>query len=334
MDFTREPIIESIITAKDGHRIVVRSSKNVGHEEYFVDALEVISFGHSVFFRSSERPRPFLVPATDYEVLEVREARVALKAPSIAGTVRIGPPKELVKDFPKEPQREFSKEPFKEPSPRDHQSREQQSTRLMKEQPLSRDTTVVEESSSVEEDVSVPPSFGALETTSEEDTGTLKQEQLQDKKKERRGRLRRRRGGREDQVVSSSGEGETKTLEAGNDVDASEKSAPMAINTLLPPPTTLIRDDIERLRKNETFKGAFYLKEDQALEKATQEKEDNDDDAPVIPERLTVEEDEPGEEIPHDSYKATPAKEVTREFREPFWIPPRPESISTPPESK
>ena len=49
MDFTREPIIETVITPKEGCKIVVRSSKSNGQEEHFVDAVEVVSFGHSFF---------------------------------------------------------------------------------------------------------------------------------------------------------------------------------------------------------------------------------------------------------------------------------------------
>lgn len=79
MDFTREPVIETVITPREGCKLVVRSSKSAGQEEYFVDALEVVSFGSALFYRSLERPKAFLVPTTDYEVLEVREARMVLK---------------------------------------------------------------------------------------------------------------------------------------------------------------------------------------------------------------------------------------------------------------
>ncbi len=79
MDFTREPIIETIITPKEGYKLVIRSSKGVGQEEYFVDAVEVVAFGRAFFFRSLEKPKAFLVPISDYEVLEVREARMVLK---------------------------------------------------------------------------------------------------------------------------------------------------------------------------------------------------------------------------------------------------------------
>ncbi len=90
MNYTREPIIETIITPKDGCKLTVRSSKSDGQEEFTVDAVEVVSFGQALFFRSQERPRPFLVPVGDYEVLEVKETRVVLKNASFERTIKIG----------------------------------------------------------------------------------------------------------------------------------------------------------------------------------------------------------------------------------------------------
>lgn len=90
MDFTREPIIETIITPREGYRLVIRSSKNIGQEEHFVDAIEVVSFGKAFFFRSLEKPKPFLVPVSDYEILEMREPRMVLKMQPSEGSVKIG----------------------------------------------------------------------------------------------------------------------------------------------------------------------------------------------------------------------------------------------------
>lgn len=94
MNFTREPIIETIITPKDGYKLVVRSSKSSGGEEYAVDAVEVVSFGNALFFRSQERPRPFLVPVTDFEIVEAKETRVVLKNASFERSIKIGGGKE------------------------------------------------------------------------------------------------------------------------------------------------------------------------------------------------------------------------------------------------
>lgn len=80
MHFTREPIIETVISPKEGCKLLIRSSRGPqGMEEYYVDALEVVSFGRGFFFRSLERPKSFLLPVSDYEVLEVKEPRLALK---------------------------------------------------------------------------------------------------------------------------------------------------------------------------------------------------------------------------------------------------------------
>lgn len=90
MNFTRDPIIETIITPRDGCRLLVRSSKPGTGEEFTVDAVEVVSFGQALFFRSLERPRPFLVPVGDYEVLEAKESRVVLKNAQFERTIKIG----------------------------------------------------------------------------------------------------------------------------------------------------------------------------------------------------------------------------------------------------
>lgn len=81
MEFTREPVVETIISPKEGYKLVIRNSKGPGHEEHFVDAIEIISFGSALFFRSLEKPKAFVLPVSDYEVLEVREAKMIFKHP-------------------------------------------------------------------------------------------------------------------------------------------------------------------------------------------------------------------------------------------------------------
>lgn len=93
MNFTREPVIETIITPREGCKLVVRNSKGVG-EDYFVDAVEVVSFGNSFFFRSTEKPKSFLVPVTEYEIIELRETRMVLKTIGIEKSIKIGGGKE------------------------------------------------------------------------------------------------------------------------------------------------------------------------------------------------------------------------------------------------
>jgi hypothetical protein len=96
MNYTREPIIETIISAKEGSRLVVRNSKR-SSEEYFVDALEIVSFGSAVFYRSTERPKSFLLPITDYEVIELKETKMVLKSASPEQAIKIGGGKEETK---------------------------------------------------------------------------------------------------------------------------------------------------------------------------------------------------------------------------------------------
>ena len=90
MHFTREPTIETIISPREeGYKLLVRNTKGEKAEEYYVDAVEVVSFGRAFFFRSLEKPKAFLVPTGDYEILEVREARIALKNVSHERSIKI-----------------------------------------------------------------------------------------------------------------------------------------------------------------------------------------------------------------------------------------------------
>ena len=95
MNFTRDPIIETVITPREGCKLVVRSSKGASQEDYYVDALEVVSFGHSFFFRSLERPKSFLVPVSDYEIFEDKEPKLALKNASADRSIKIGGGREM-----------------------------------------------------------------------------------------------------------------------------------------------------------------------------------------------------------------------------------------------
>ena len=107
MNFTREPIIETVITPREGCKLVVRSSKGVNQEDYLVDAVEVVSFGHSFFYRSMERPKSFLVPVSDYEILELKETRMVLKNATSDRSIKIGGGRDAPMR-PREPEREES----------------------------------------------------------------------------------------------------------------------------------------------------------------------------------------------------------------------------------
>jgi len=94
VNYTREPLVESVITPKEGCKLVVRCSSGVGQEDYFVDAVEVVSFGQALFFRSTERPKSFLVPVSHYEIIEVKETRMVLKTASLDKSIKISHKKE------------------------------------------------------------------------------------------------------------------------------------------------------------------------------------------------------------------------------------------------
>ncbi|MEX1012792.1 MAG: hypothetical protein WD595_02430 [Waddliaceae bacterium] len=194
MDFTREPIVESVITPKEGFKLVIRSSKNTTQEEFFVDSVEVVSFGGNFFFlRSLERPKSFLVPAMDYEVLEVRETRMVLKTVGMDRTIKIGggkPPKK------------------------------------------------VEASPSKDEETEIPE---------KEDAKNARLE----KRRERRRQGRKRREKDEPQLTAESSE--TSAPEA----EKQEQVVQPRPTRILPPPSRLISETIERYKEDSAFQGMF-----------------------------------------------------------------------------
>lgn len=259
MDFTREPIIETVITPKEGCKLVVRSSKSTAQEEYFVDAIEVVSFGHSFFFRSLERPKSFLVPVSDYEVLEVREARMVLKNVGIDRTIKIG-------------------------GGRDAQMR----GGAQREHPPEK----VEQSHSEEHIAISEPA-----QSSQADAKTSAEPRL-DKKRDRRRQYRRRRG-REDGSLEGGASDDASgadnkesfadiELPEPRKVGVSEDSLAQPITTssiltsLLPPPPTLISETIARYKDNALFRGAFYTKEE-TKPVVNVDKDEEKDKAPIIP---------------------------------------------------
>ena len=130
MNFTREPIIETIITPREGYRLLVRSTKHTSDEPFHVDAVEVVSFGSALFYRSLEKPKPFLLPVADYQVVEGKEIRAPLKTAPIERTIKIGGGKEAAPK--KEPIEEDLEEEIAEsatPNPVLEQKRERRRNR-------------------------------------------------------------------------------------------------------------------------------------------------------------------------------------------------------------
>jgi hypothetical protein len=228
VDFTREPIIETVITPKEGCKLVVRSSKSNGQEEHFVDAVEVVSFGHSFFFRSLERPKTFLVPATDYEILEVREARMVLKNVGIDRAIKIGGGREA----PMRAQRE-QREPHAE-------------------------KTAAAESIAEE----------GVEQAVGEKAQEGRTDRKRERRRKYRSRRGREGGEEESEGAEGSAapkaEGEEGRTEEPSETSPIVQQAMTTsiLTSLLPPPPTLISETIARYKDNALFKDVFYSKEE------------------------------------------------------------------------
>lgn len=221
MNFTREPIIETIISPKEGCKLLVRTSKSVsGAEEYYVDAVEVVSFGPAFFFRSMERPKAFLVPASDYEVLEVKETRVALKNVSHERNIKIGGGREA-------PPRHSNREP----APERDREREREREPVI---------ATADDHQPVAEEAGLDDAIGAR----------------MDKRRDRRRRRHRRPEGeqewtdrRQSEDQKPMPEGEQKAQGGGAEDEA--KVSSQMFSSLIPPPTKLISETISRYKDKE-----------------------------------------------------------------------------------
>jgi hypothetical protein len=241
VDFTREPIIETVITPKEGCKLVVRSSKNSGQEEYFVDSVEVVSFGNSFFFRSLERPKSFLVPSSDYEILEVREARMVLKNVGLERSIKIGGGRDATAKVVKEPLPEK----------------------------VENDVPALEEANTTPSLVDSPAPGAEVRLDKKRDR----------RRHYRRRRGREESLAKEPgEVDPETGEVSDVKIELRAPLDENKDilSGPIApssviIPSILPPPPTLISQTIARYKDNVMFRGAFFMKEETEKEK---EKED------------------------------------------------------------
>jgi len=121
--FTREPLTETIITPREGYKLLLRA---VGEcqEEYVVDSVEVVTFGACWFFRSLEKPRVFLLPMLGYEIVEIQETRTVLKKPQVGKTIKIGAKKKDVLKAVKAKEKEEEEEEEEESPPREEAKRQ------------------------------------------------------------------------------------------------------------------------------------------------------------------------------------------------------------------
>lgn len=271
MDFTREPIIETIITPKDGYKLVVRSSKSAVQEEYFVDAVEVVAFGHALFFRSSERPKAFLVPISDYEVLEVREARMVLKNVGIDRSIKIGGGKEAAKPSREQPKLE----------------------------------ALPQEESEAASETEIPSPVEASPEVCPEPRLDKKRDRRRHSRK-RRGREEGETAKAEEGGIPilSSLEGEKIAIPSPQEIAENlEGGTPLSssvLSSLLQPPPTLISETISRYRENALFKSAFFMTEEEEYKPHDRVEEllSEDDEIDFIPplQKPTFEEEEEEEE--------------------------------------
>lgn len=259
MNFTREPIIETVITPREGCKLVVRNSKGNGQEDYFVEAVEVVSFGHSFFFRSTERPKSFLVPVSDYEILELKETRMVLKNASPDRSIKIGGG------------RESQPRPFREGAP--SETREE----------------AVAETHPAERPAPHPESRGPDRSS----------DRKRDKRRRGRrgGRDRDRPHEQYPQEVRERPPEEllpvSETSEpVSQEVTSEEPKAPSYISKLFPPPPTLIKETLSRYKPAEPAEeeGDLFIKEE------TFEEEIFEDRAPEETSKESDEEKGPTEE--------------------------------------
>lgn len=235
MNFTREPIIETIISPKEGYKLLVRNSKSSSStEEFFVDAVEVVSFGHGYFFRSMERPKAFLVPVSDYEILEVKETRVALKNVSHERNIKIGGGREA-------PLRHTHREPAQEKE---------------------RESEVA-----AEEVTAVTAEEAGLETAI-----SSRMEKRRDRRRRRHRRSseeqewNERRAAEKAETPQSESEPNT---QGGGPEDEAKVSSPM-FSSLIPPPPKLISETLSRYKDKE-FVDSDHFKEIEKKEKRKEE---------------------------------------------------------------
>ncbi len=228
VNFTREPIIETIISPKDGYKLCVKSSRGVSTEDYFVDAIEVVSFGRAFFFRSLERPKAFLVPVTDYEVIEVKETRVALKTTVHERSIKIGGGREAP-------------------------------VRVQKEVIVDKSEDMDSSFSEASQDLSEE---SGVEVTSDGRGDNKKR----DRRRHRRRRLaeeRREWVEKEKQDLpgtSAPMDVKSPSKEGGGNEDEAVKVSSSIFSTLFPPPQTLIAETIGRYKDKEGLEGVFFTK--------------------------------------------------------------------------
>lgn len=149
MDFTRQPIIETVISPRDGHKLLIRNSKEASQDEYLVNAVEIVSFGPALFFRCLEKkPKAFLLPIADYDIVEVKEARLLLKNISTDKPIKIGEGSKSSKEAAKNSKEDAKPtDPEGKKSTKKRNSRKRRSAKTASDKPGSEEEQSEEKSS-------------------------------------------------------------------------------------------------------------------------------------------------------------------------------------------
>ena len=237
MNFTREPIIETVITPREGNTLVVRSSKGNGAEDYFVDSVEVVSFGHSFFFRSQERPKSFLVPVSDYEILELKETRMVLKNVTSDRSIKIGGGREAPPPRREEPPRDEAladSRPAPERQPQDRQMDRKGKRRRGRR--------------------------GRDRHEQQEHRGGDNREQHPQEMRDQHRDTREQHRPPEDHLPT-----DERDLPPEAEM-APEQKAPSFISKLFPPPPTLIKESLSRYKPAEAAEESFTIEEKTTIE--------------------------------------------------------------------
>ncbi len=244
MNFTREPIIETIMSPREGYKLVVRNSRGAGQEEYFVDALEIVSFGNALFFRSTERLKPFLVPVSDYEVVEVRETRMVLKNAAVERSIKIGGGKEVAK-LPKEDKTVEVVAKTKEATPELKTDKKGLRRRHSRRRKTTREDTAEE--------------------------STTQENEAQEKEDESKVSI--------ENNIKDTEEVIAKGIQRGGGNHDESKVSSSVLSLLFPPPSTLISEKISQ-SKNTTFSQGTVLPQPVIVAESSLQKESSDPETP------------------------------------------------------
>lgn len=77
MDFTRIPLLETILTAREGYVLHLHNCWRE-EEHYTAAALQLVTIGGVLFYRAAEDPCLFLLPANAYRVTESKQPSLGL----------------------------------------------------------------------------------------------------------------------------------------------------------------------------------------------------------------------------------------------------------------